>query len=292
MRGGDRHDRTLIGHSDADAGLHALTDALPGGHRRRRHRRPLPAHRPAVEEARRPTASCAIAVELVRRQAAAACSMSTSPWSASGPRSSRTGRRCARALAELLELPARPGPREGHHHRGDGLHRPRGRPGGPGDGHGGDARMTAEEVLAAARERGLMIVTAESCTGGLIAAALTEVPGSSDVVWGGFRHLRQRGQGRLRRRAAIHRRSRGGVGRGRRPHGRAGPGLARADVSVKPSPGRPAPAAAPKRSRSGWCISAASRREGSEIVVHVERYGDLGRGVVSPHRRDGAGAAL
>lgn len=41
-------------------------------------------------------------------------------------------------------------------------------------------------VLAAARARGLKIVTAESCTGGLIGAALTEITGSSDVVDCGF----------------------------------------------------------------------------------------------------------
>lgn len=34
--------------------------------------------------------------------------------------------------------------------------------------------------------RGQMIVTAESCTGGLISAALTDVPGSSQAVFGGF----------------------------------------------------------------------------------------------------------
>jgi nicotinamide-nucleotide amidase len=44
----------------------------------------------------------------------------------------------------------------------------------------------ATESLSACRERGLMIVTAESCTGGLIAAALTEIAGSSDVVDRGF----------------------------------------------------------------------------------------------------------
>ena len=44
----------------------------------------------------------------------------------------------------------------------------------------------AEKLLADARERGLMIATAESCTGGLIAALLTEIPGSSDVVERGF----------------------------------------------------------------------------------------------------------
>jgi nicotinamide-nucleotide amidase len=44
----------------------------------------------------------------------------------------------------------------------------------------------AEKVLANARERSLLIVTAESCTGGLIAGALTEIPGSSSVFERGF----------------------------------------------------------------------------------------------------------
>jgi nicotinamide-nucleotide amidase len=44
----------------------------------------------------------------------------------------------------------------------------------------------AADVLSAARARGVMIATAESSTGGLIVGALTEVPGSSDVVDRGF----------------------------------------------------------------------------------------------------------
>jgi nicotinamide-nucleotide amidase len=44
----------------------------------------------------------------------------------------------------------------------------------------------AEALLMQARVQGLRLGTAESCTGGLIAGALTAVAGSSDVVEGGF----------------------------------------------------------------------------------------------------------
>jgi nicotinamide-nucleotide amidase len=40
----------------------------------------------------------------------------------------------------------------------------------------------ARAVLDACRGRGIMLTTAESCTGGMIAAALTDIAGSSDVV--------------------------------------------------------------------------------------------------------------
>jgi nicotinamide-nucleotide amidase len=44
----------------------------------------------------------------------------------------------------------------------------------------------AASLLAACRARGIRLATAESCTGGLIAAVLTAVAGSSDVVDRGF----------------------------------------------------------------------------------------------------------
>jgi nicotinamide-nucleotide amidase len=44
----------------------------------------------------------------------------------------------------------------------------------------------AEEVGAALKKRGLMLATAESCTGGWISEAVTMVPGSSDWFERGF----------------------------------------------------------------------------------------------------------
>jgi nicotinamide-nucleotide amidase len=48
------------------------------------------------------------------------------------------------------------------------------------------AETKAIAVLAACRARGILLATAESCTGGLIVASLTDIGGSSDVVDRGF----------------------------------------------------------------------------------------------------------
>ena len=47
-------------------------------------------------------------------------------------------------------------------------------------------KMLAESVVDAARDRKMRIVTAESCTGGLMGACLTEISGASDVFDQGF----------------------------------------------------------------------------------------------------------
>jgi nicotinamide-nucleotide amidase len=50
----------------------------------------------------------------------------------------------------------------------------------------GDELALAEAVLELSRTHGWMLATAESCTGGLVGARLTEVPGASDAYVGGI----------------------------------------------------------------------------------------------------------
>jgi nicotinamide-nucleotide amidase len=50
----------------------------------------------------------------------------------------------------------------------------------------GPFELLAQQVLDACRARRIMLATAESCTGGMIAAALTDIAGSSDVLDRGF----------------------------------------------------------------------------------------------------------
>jgi nicotinamide-nucleotide amidase len=51
---------------------------------------------------------------------------------------------------------------------------------------GSATRALSRSLLDLCRMRRLKIATAESCTGGMVAAALTDIPGSSDVIDRGF----------------------------------------------------------------------------------------------------------
>ncbi|MEL0435534.1 CinA family protein [Phycobacter sp. K97] len=47
-------------------------------------------------------------------------------------------------------------------------------------------RVDVAELIRLATQKGITIATAESCTGGMVAAALTDIPGSSAVLDRGF----------------------------------------------------------------------------------------------------------
>ena len=49
-----------------------------------------------------------------------------------------------------------------------------------------DLKTLAAHVLKAAQDKGVMLATAESCTGGLISAALSDIPGCSGALDRGF----------------------------------------------------------------------------------------------------------
>ena len=49
-----------------------------------------------------------------------------------------------------------------------------------------ELKQSASDLLDTLRGQGLMLAAAESCTGGLISACLTDIPGSSDVIERGF----------------------------------------------------------------------------------------------------------
>lgn len=137
----------------------------------------------------------------------------------------------------------------------------------------------AAELLAACRRGGLTLATAESCTGGLIAAILTEVPGSSDVVERGFIVYSNRAKTDLLGVPADLIEA----------HGAVSEAVARAMASgaLDRSPATLAMAVTGVAGPGGGSLEkpvglvhlAAARRNGS--VLHRElRAGDIGRGVV------------
>jgi nicotinamide-nucleotide amidase len=86
---------------------------------------------------------------------------------------------CARDFEIHVELMVGPGGKQRAHRLADRL---RGRLGG--ELFAEDERPIAELVLELCRSRGLTLATAESCTGGLVAARLTDIAGASDVFRG------------------------------------------------------------------------------------------------------------
>jgi nicotinamide-nucleotide amidase len=143
----------------------------------------------------------------------------------------------------------------------------------------GAIRDAAERALRACRAQGLKVATAESCTGGLVAGALTEIPGSSDVVDRGFvTYSNAAKEAMLGVPAAILERH-GAVSRDTAEAMAAGAlAMSNADITVAIT-GIAGPGGGSDEKPVGLVHFAAASRDGRRL--HREkRYGNIGRGPV------------
>ena len=142
-----------------------------------------------------------------------------------------------------------------------------------------DLRLAATALLDLARARGLRIATAESCTGGLVAGALTEIAGSSDVVDRGFVTYSNEAKQQMLGVPADTIRTHGAVSRvTAEAMARGALGKAAADIVVAIT-GIAGPGGGSPDKPIGLVHFAAASRNGA--LVHKEmRYGDIGRAEV------------
>jgi nicotinamide-nucleotide amidase len=137
-------------------------------------------------------------------------------------------------------------------------------------------RGAARPVLGLCRARGLHVATAESCTGGLVAAALTEIPGSSDVVDRGFvtysdeakRAMLGVPATMLERHGAVSAQTAKAMAVGALKNSRA-------DLAVSIT-GIAGPGGGSKQKPVGLVYFAAASRDGRR-VTRKRLYGDIGR---------------
>jgi nicotinamide-nucleotide amidase len=142
-----------------------------------------------------------------------------------------------------------------------------------------DLHAAATAVLDACRARKLKLATAESCTGGLVAGALTDIAGSSDVVDRGFvtysNEAKQQMLGvsseTLRDYGAVSRQTAEAMARGAL-------GRADADIAVAIT-GIAGPTGGSADKPVGLVHFAAAARSGA-LTSQEMRYGDIGRSAV------------
>ena len=142
-----------------------------------------------------------------------------------------------------------------------------------------DLREAAARVLERCRARGLVVATAESCTGGLVAGALTEIAGSSDVVDRGFvTYSNAAKQAMLGVPAAIVERY-GAVSR------ETAEAMARGALANSPADlavaitGIAGPGGGSAEKPVGLVHFAAAARDG-RLIQREKRFGDVGRAEV------------
>jgi nicotinamide-nucleotide amidase len=156
---------------------------------------------------------------------------------------------------------------------------------------GVNTAQAAKRLLALCRVRGLKIATAESCTGGLVAAALTEIPGSSDVVERGFVTYSNEAKhemlgvpnATLRKFGAVSRQTAQAMARGALKNSAA-------DIAVSIT-GIAGPGGATPGKPVGLVHLAAAAR-GGRLIARAQKFGDIGRRKVRQKSVDEALAML
>lgn len=140
----------------------------------------------------------------------------------------------------------------------------------------------ARRTLAANRAAGRRIAVAESCTGGLVSAALTELPGSSDVFEAGFVTYSDEAKAGMLKVSSDVIETFGAVSIAT-AWSMAQQTLAKtnADVAVAIT-GVAGPGGGSERKPVGTVVFARAVRGGDPADVHADRkdFGDLGRGGV------------
>ena len=143
----------------------------------------------------------------------------------------------------------------------------------------------AERVIDACRARGWRIGAAESCTGGLVAAALTEIAGASDVVAAGFVSYADDAKVELLAVDAEVLQEHGAVSE-RVAQWMAKGALEAAGLDlVVAITGIAGPGGGSEDKPVGLVHFATARRDGKSIILdhREERFGDLGRHEVRIH---------
>jgi nicotinamide-nucleotide amidase len=142
-----------------------------------------------------------------------------------------------------------------------------------------DLITRATELIARYRAAGLMAATAESCTGGLIAGLMTEIPGSSDMLERGFVVYSNAAKQELLGVPAEMLVSHGAVSEETaRAMAEGALGASRAEVAVSVT-GIAGPDGGTATKPVGLVHFACARR-GKPTVAREERYGAIGREAV------------
>ena len=142
-----------------------------------------------------------------------------------------------------------------------------------------DLMARAAALIARYRAAGLMAATAESCTGGLIAGLLTEIPGSSNVLERGFVVYSNEAKEELLGVPAETLLSHGAVSeQTARALAEGALRASRADVAVSVT-GIAGPDGGTAEKPVGLVHFACARR-GAPTVAREERFGDIGRKAV------------